>query len=224
MENGNALNRYARLAGMAWLVVILTGITAEFFLRMPLIVAGDAAATASNILGAEGAFRLSIVADIIMLLFDMTAAVALYLLFRPLNQLLALLATAFRLVMGAVLAANLTALTSLLSVLHGTDSAASSIVQQLLDAHASGYAIGLVFFGLHCFILGALILKSRYLPRLLGIMLMIASLGYLIDSFAHLLLPQGSALLAMTAQTLIALALLAEVSLSLWLLVKGVRA
>ncbi|MHC3993949.1 DUF4386 domain-containing protein [Thiomicrolovo sp. ZZH C-3] len=221
MENENALNRYARLAGMAWLVVILTGISAEFFLRMPLIVPGDAAATAANILGAEGLFRLSIAADIVMLLFDVTAATALYLLFRPVDRMLALLATAFRLVMGAVLAANLMTLTSLLSVLHGTDPAA---VQQQLDTHADGYAVGLVFFGLHCFILGTLILKSRYLPRLLGGLLMVASLGYLIDSFAHLLLPQGAPFLAVTAQALIVLALLAELSLSLWLLVRGVKA
>ncbi|UFS63265.1 DUF4386 domain-containing protein [Sulfurimonas sp. HSL-3221] len=224
MENEKALNGFARLAGAAWLVVILTGITAEFFLRMPLIVPGDAAATATNILGAEGLFRLSIAADIVMLLFDVTAAVALYLLFSPVNRLLALLATAFRLLMGAVLAANLTALTSLLSILHGTDAAPPSIVQQLLDTHASGYAIGLVFFGLHCFILGGLIVKSRYLPRLLGGLLMVASLGYLIDSFAQLLLPQGAPFLAVTAEALIALALLAELSLSLWLLAKGVRA
>jgi hypothetical protein len=72
------LNAPARIAGFAWLVVIMAGISAEFFLRMPMIVQGDAAATAANIMEAEGRFRLSIAADIVMLLFDVTATVALY--------------------------------------------------------------------------------------------------------------------------------------------------
>ncbi|WP_345986249.1 DUF4386 domain-containing protein [Sulfurimonas sp. HSL-1656] len=217
------LNTPARIAGFAWLVVIMAGISAEFLLRMPLIVQGDAAATAANIMEAEGIFRLSLAADIVMLLFDVTATVALYLLFRQTDRLLALLAAAFRLIMGAVLAANLITLGSVPFVLQGSDPAAATTVQLLLDAHGSGYDIGLVFFGLHCFLLGILIMKSAYLPRLLGALLMAASLGYLIDSFAHLLLPQGTPFLAMTASILIALALLAELSIAFWLLVRGVK-
>ena len=218
------LNAPARIAGFAWLVVIMAGISAEFFLRMPMIVQGDAAATAANIMEAEGRFRLSIAADIVMLLFDVTATVALYLLFRQTDRLLALTAAALRLIMAAVLSANLITLGSIPLVLQGVDPAAATTVQLLLDAHGTGYDIALVFFGLHCFLLGILIMKSAYLPRLLGALLMAASFGYLIDSFAHLLLPQGTPLLAMTASILIALALLAELSLSFWLLVKGVKA
>lgn len=81
------LDTLARIAGFAWLVVIIAGISAEFFLRIPLIVQGDAAATAANIMEAEGRFRLSIAADTVMLLFDVTATVALYLLFRQTDRL-----------------------------------------------------------------------------------------------------------------------------------------
>ena len=95
-------------------------------------------------------------------------------------------------------------------------------MQFFLDAHGSGYDIALVFFGLHCAILGYLIYRSDYVPKMLGILLLSASLGYLIDSFAHLLLPQGNPVLATTAAALVGIAVVAELSLSLWLLLKGI--
>ena len=218
----------ARIAGGAWLFVILAGIAAEFFIRMPLIVPGDAAATAANIMGAEGRFRAGIALDSAMLVFDVVAAVALYTLFRRVHKSLALLAAFFRLVMDAVLAANLINLVLVLQFLNGSRHATvfppeqlQHAVQYFLNAHGSGYDIALIFFGLHCFILGTLIYRSGFVPRGLGVLLLFASLGYLIDSFAHLLLPLGNALLAMSAAALIAVAVLAELSLSLWLLIRG---
>jgi len=210
----------ARIAGAAWLVIIFAGIAAEFFIRMPLIAAGDPAATAENIAASGTLFRTGIAADIVMLVFDVVAAVMLYVLFSPVHKALALLATAFRLVMNAVLAVNLLNLVMVMLLAEGGLQTWTGL---FLDAHGSGYDIALVFFGLHCLILGYLIVRSGYLPKGIGYLLLGASLGYLIDSFAHLLLPQGEPLLALSASALIGLALLAELSLSLWLLVKGVR-
>jgi hypothetical protein len=215
----------ARISGASWLLVILTGIAAEFFIRLPLIVTGDAAATAENITANEGLFRIGIAADVIMLVFDLIATVSLYTLFRPVHRGLVLLATFSRLIMNAVLAASLVHLSLVPVVLGGGDPRSEAVqrtVQYFLDAHGSGYDIALVFFGLHCFILGGIIYRSGYVPKFLGLLLLGASLGYLIDSFAHVLLPAGNPLLAMTASALIGIAVLAELSLSLWLLAKGV--
>jgi len=209
----------ARIAGASWLIIIFTGIAAEFFIRMPLIVAGDAIATAENISASRELFRIGIAADAVMLVFDVVAAVFLYALFSRVNKSLALLATGFRLVMNAVLAANLVTLMLVLLFAGSTDAAT---MQFFLDAHGSGYDIALVFFGLHCAILGYLIYRSDYVPKMLGILLLSASLGYLIDSFAHLLLPQGNPVLATTAAALVGIAVVAELSLSLWLLLKGI--
>jgi hypothetical protein len=221
-------NQAARTAGAAWLIVILTGIAAEFFIRMPLMEPGDAAATAANIVAAQGRFRIGIAADVVMLVFDVIAAVALYVLFRPVNRSLALLATAFRLVGAAILAANMINLASVLSFAGGTAASETwkpaqlqELIRLFLDAHGAGYDIALVFFGVHCFILGFLVYRSGFVPKGLGVLLLFASLGYLVDSFAHLLLPSGAALLGATASVLIGLAVLAELSLSLWLLFKG---
>jgi hypothetical protein len=220
-------NQAARIAGASWLLVILTGIAAEFFIRMPLMVPGNTAATAANISAAEGLFRLGIAADVVMLVFDAVAATALYVLFRPVHRGFALLATFFRLVMDAVLAANLVHLSLVLLFLNGIDSQTEplrAMAALFLEAHGSGYDISLVFFGLHCFILGGLIYRSGYVPKLLGMLLLAASLGYLIDSSAHLLLRAGSPLLAQSAATLIGVAVLAELLFSLWLLIRGVKA
>ena len=217
-------NQAARIAGASWFLIILTGIAAEFFIRMPLIVSGDAATTAANIMASEGLFRLGIALDIVMLVFDIVATVALYALLRRVHHSLALLAAFFRLVMDAVLAANLVNLVLVLLFLNAGGGQAEQVqgmAQVFLDVHGSGYDIALIFFGLHCFILGGLIYRSGFVPRALGLLLLLASLGYLIDSFAHLLLPQGSPLPGVSAAALIGLAVAAELALSLWLLVRG---
>ena len=92
----------ARIAGFGWLIIIIAGIFAEFVIRMQLIVPGDAATTANNIMDSEWLFRISIVSDLIMLAFDVVVALALYVVLKPVNRSLALLAAIFRLVMDAI--------------------------------------------------------------------------------------------------------------------------
>lgn len=90
-----------------------------------------------------------------------------------------------------------------------------------INAHSFGYDIGLVFFGLHLFTIGYLIYESGYVPRILGVLLIAASFGYLIDSFASILLPRGEAILSAIASALLVLALIAELAIGLWLLFRG---
>ena len=220
----------ARIAGFGWLIIIIAGIFAEFVIRMQLIVPGEAAATANNIMNSEWLFRISIVSDLIMLAFDVVVALALYVLLKPVNKSLALLATFFRLVMDAILGINLLNLTVALLLLRAADYLTVFETDQLyaqallfLNAHSSGYDLGLVFFGLHLLVLGYLVYKSGYVPRILGLLLIITSFGYLIDSFANVLLPEEEAIIATIAAILIALAVIAELSLSLWLLFKGAK-
>ena len=97
-----SLRNVAKVAGVGYLGIIVFGIFAELMVRTSLIEPGDAAATASNIAGSEGLFRLGIVADLVMLALDATGGMALYLLLRPVSQGLALLATFFRLVHTAM--------------------------------------------------------------------------------------------------------------------------
>jgi len=90
-----------------------------------------------------------------------------------------------------------------------------------LNTHNSGFLIGLVFFGFHAFALGYLVFKSGYIPRILGVLLIFVSLGYLVNSFANFLLPNYSNYEAIFYIVVFLPAFIAELSLSLWLLLKG---
>ncbi|MHC4791131.1 MAG: DUF4386 domain-containing protein [Planctomycetota bacterium] len=220
----------ARVAGIGYLIIIIAGIFAEFFVRSTLIVPGDAATTANNIMASEWLFRIGIASDLVMLLFDVVVALALYVVLKPVNKSLALLAAFFRLVHAAIYGLNLLNLFFVLQFLSGADYLTVFETEQLhalillfLNGHSIGYLIGLVFFGVHCLVLGYLILKSGYIPRILGVLLVFASLGYLTDSFANFLLPNYEAYETIFLLVVFVPAFIAELSLCLWLLLKGVN-
>jgi hypothetical protein len=96
-------------------------------------------------------------------------------------------------------------------------------VMLLLDAFNHIWLIGLIFFGLHLFVLGYLVFKSGYIPKILGILLIIAALGYLVDSFANFLLPRYDSYEMVFLMVVFVPAFIAELSFCLWLLFKGVR-
>jgi Domain of unknown function (DUF4386) len=216
----------ARLAGLLYLVIVVAGLFAELVVRAGVIESGDAAATAQNILANEGLFRLGFVADLAMVLADIAVAILFYVLLRPVGRALALLAMVLRLMMDAVLAVNLmNHLGALLLLdadgpLAGADPAErDALALMALEAHQYGYLVALVFFGLHVAVLGWLFARSTFLPRALGVLLGVAAVGYLVDSFTWFLIPGYDGALSPVA---LAPVLVAEVSVVGWLLVKGV--
>lgn len=209
-----------RLAGLLYLAVIGLGLFGEGVVRGGLVVVGDAAATARNILADESLWRLGIAGDLTMHLLDVPLIVFFYLLLRPVSPALALLATAFNLVQTCVLALNklsLVAVLSLLAVPPGAPVAleAPALALGLINLHGAGFAIGLLFFGVTCVLRGALIVRSGYVPRTLGALLVLAGLCYLVNSFALLLSPTLAAVLF---PAVLMPAFVAELLLSLWLL------
>ena len=220
----------ARIAGFAYLIIIISGIFAEFFVRSSLFVAGNASATANNIVASESLFRIGIAGDLIMIMCDVVVALALYILLNQVNKSLALLAAFFRLAQAATLGINLLNLFFVLHLLSGADYLAvfgadqlHALVLLFLKGHSTGYLIGLVFFGFHCLILGYLIFKSDFIPRILGILLVFASLGYLIDSFANFLLPSYADYEMIFVFVVFVPAFIAELSFCLWLIFKGAK-
>lgn len=222
-----SLRNVARMAGLLYLILFIAGIFAEGYVREYLIVVpGDAAATASNIVASEGLFRLGIAGDLIMILCDVALGVLFYLLLRPVSNTLALMAAFFRLAQAATLGLNLLNLFLALQLAKGADYLAQLATEQLqvlalffLNAHDIGYDIGLIFFGVYLLLLGYLMVKSSYFPRILGVMLLIAGVVYLIDS-SSFLFPNYAAL---TGQLMVAPTVIAELSLTLWLLIKGIK-
>jgi hypothetical protein len=200
----------------------------EVFVRGSLVVSGDAESTASNILASQALWRAGIASDLLMHVLDVPLIIILYLLLRPVNRSLALLASLLNIVQTCVLVANKLTLIVPLLVLPESLHLSGLSRQELhalsyvaINLHGYGFGVGLIFFGFASLTRGYLIFKSGYFPRILGVLLGVAGVSYLVNSFALLLAPSLAS--AMFPAILLP-ALVGELAFSLWLLVKGVDA
>jgi hypothetical protein len=224
-------NRLARTAGVLYLVIVVAGIFAQFVVRMSLIDPTDAAATAAAVRGAESLFRMGIAADLVMISADIAIALAFFVLLEPVSRALSLLAAFFRLVQATILGFNLMNLFVGLELVTGGagplgavgESERQSLALMFFEAHGTGYAVGLAFFAFSLFLLGYLIYRSGYLPKLLAVLLMIAAGGYLADTLARTLLTDYAAVQPIFDMVVFGPAVIAEVATALWLLIRGVR-
>lgn len=219
-------NNIARTTGLLYLLIVAGGVFAEAFVRSSIIDYGDPQLTAASIKAHEGLFRLGFSIELLVFLIDAAVCALLYVLLKPVDKTIAMLATVFRIVTVAMLGINLLNNYLPLLLLNGADYLGGIDEAQLhvwsllyMKAHGHGYSIALVFFGVHCILLGYLIKKADYLPGLLGILLLIAGICYLTNSFSIFLFPEISGILF---PAILVPAFIAELSLSLWLLVKGV--
>jgi hypothetical protein len=216
---------YARVGGILYLMIIIAGALGEILIRAKLVVSGDAIATASSIMASQPLWRMGITGDIMMHVFDIPLMLVFYVLLKPVNKNLALLAILFNLIQTAVLVANKLNLLMPLFLLGNADylkvfepNQLSALAYLFVRAHDNGFGIGLIFFGFACLTYGYLIFRSGYFPRVLGILMTIAGLSYLANSFTLLLAPTYAG----TVFPVLVLALIGELSLCLWLIVKGV--
>jgi len=225
----NSPKKTARIAGILYLIIIICAGFSEGYVRSSLIEPGDAAATASNILASEGLFRIGFVSDLIAFMSDLVVAVLFYVLLKPVSKTLSLIAASLRLLAHPAIASiNLLNHFAALLLLSGDNYLTAFQADQLhalslffLNMHHYGYLIAGAFFGLHLLVLGYLLFKSDLFPGILGVLLAIAAAGYLTESFGTFLLPQYEALFAWIVAVT---AGIGELSLTLWLLIKGVRA
>ena len=216
----------ARLAGFLYLVIAVLSGFVHFYVPGELIVSGDATTTAHNIMASEGLFRVNIAAELVILLIEVVLSVLLYVLLKPASKTLSLVVMVSRLTMTTIHAINVLNNVIVLLLLGGAGyltvfapDQLHALVMLFLDAYRYGFQIGIVFFALHTAVLGYAIFKSGYFPKVLGVLFMIAPLGYLIDSFALVLLANYK-----TGAVYFALPItIAEIAFPLWLLIKGVN-
>jgi hypothetical protein len=216
----------ARAAGFFWLMTILTGMFA-FLIGGRLVVPGDAATTATNIMANETLYRLSFAANLVATACYLTVTLLIYVLLKPVNRHISLLGAFFSLTGCATAGVSSLLYLAPIGILGSTKYLSVFSVEQL-QALALTFVtlslqvndIGLVFFGLHVLTVGYLIRRSTFLPRILGALLAVTGVCYLTNSFADFLsLPFKAYLLPFVA----AGGLLGEGSLTVWLLVKGVN-
>lgn len=217
---------YARIGGVLYLMIIVLGTLGEIFTLGRLIVSGDAVSTANQIMASPSSWRIGIAGDIMMHVFDIPLMLVFYVLLRPANKNLALQAVLFNLIQTAVLVANTLNLLMPLFLLGNADYLKAFEPNQLYaltylcaKLHDYGSGIGLIFFGFECLVLGYLIFKLGYFPKTLGVLMQIAGLSYLTNSFTLLL----ALSFASMVPAILVPAFVGEMSLCLWLLMKGVN-
>jgi hypothetical protein len=218
---------YARSGGVLYLIIILLGIFGEAFVRGRIVVAGDAVATAANIMRMESLWRFGIAAEFISLVCTVALAMIYFVLLRPVSKELNLLATFLRLVSIVIEVVAAMGLVAALFPLGNAGYLKAFTPEQLyvlaslaIKSHSYGFSVSLLFLGCTFLIHGYLIYKSGYLPRVLGILIQVAGVGYLTNGFALILYP------AVANQVFLAIIIpvfVGELSLCLWLLVKGVN-
>lgn len=210
-----------RIAGWGILAMALIAPFAEFYVRQRLVVQGDPAATATNLTTHETLFRLGIVAFLVVIILDVMVAWGLYVVLKPVSASVSVLMAWARLVFAALFAV---AVVNLLTAVHlVTDptyraafgpSQLNAQMMASLNAFSAGWAVALVFFGIHLMLIGYLAWKSGWMPKVVGILLVIAGLGYAADSFILFLVPDYVAVAALFT-------FVGELVLALWLVIRG---
>jgi hypothetical protein len=219
---------YARIGGLAYLIIIVAGAMGEIFIRNKLVIPGDTVATTKNIIASPVLWRVGIFGDLIMHVFDLVLGIVYYTLLKRVNKTLALLSLLFGLIQTAVLVANKMNLMIPLFLLEDASYLKAFNQEQVqalsslaIQTHEYGFGFGLIFFGFECLIDGYLIFKSKFLPRFLGIMIFVVGICYLVNTFLLIFSPHLEGLLFSTV--LGPFILIGELSVCLWLLIKGVN-
>jgi len=220
--------RAAQIAGIGYLVIFVLAIFANFIVVTGLIEPGDAAATAANITESEGLFRLGVVAFTVVFAIDVVIAWALYVVFRDSQRDLSLLAAWLRLTYTVLLGVAVVFLFVVLELLSGAGYLAAFDSGQLdaqallaLEAFDYAWLVGLVCFGAHLIMLGYLVLRSGYVSRILGYLLIVAGTAYAADTFARAVLSNYADFEDVFVAVVAVPSVIGELWLGLWLLFKG---
>ena len=221
-----SVQAYARTAGALYLVIIVLGLLGEAVVRGSLVVSGNAAATAQRIVESQFLWRLGVAGELVLLICAVALTLLWYVLLRPVNRDLTLLAIFFAVISLAVesvsalyLQAALVPLSSA-EYLQPLDPAQRHVMAYMaIVSHANAFGLALIFFGVECLIVGYLIRKSGYFPTAIGVLMQVAGLCYLVNSFSLVLSPSLASILF---PAILAPAFIGESSFCLWLLIKGV--
>jgi Domain of unknown function (DUF4386) len=218
-----SLGKAALIAGIGLLIMVIAAPFAELYVFPKLVIPNNAAETAKNIIVNKALFTSAIFGYLITFICDLLVAWALYVLLKPVNKKLSLLAAWFRWVYTGIALVALLNLVTVLRLLNTSDTLSSLQSDQLytqvmlsLSGFRTQWHFGLLFFGIHLGLLGYLVIRSKYIPGILGVLLIIAGLGYLLTSLKPFLFPDIN--LDFAEYTFYG-----ELIFMLWLLIMGAR-
>ncbi len=225
-EKIKSLKKTARVAGVLYLLVIVFGMFAELYVSLRLIVPEDAATTASNIMASELLYRIGFMSGLFHHTCFLLLVLVFYNLLKPVDKNLAALMMVLGLGAVPIMMLNMLNQFAALLLLSGADYLTVFTTDQLqalgmlfLVFYNHGYFIAGMFSGLFLLPLGYLVFKSGYLPRSLGVLLMLGCFGYLTELLVVFVFPSYEVISYLG----LAVAIIAEFSITLWLLLKGVN-
>jgi len=217
----------ARTTGFFYLLIITGGLMSGMFVRGTLIDPANAEITLNNLVENESLFRLGFLGDLIMVLSDVIVSVLFYFLLVNVHKGLAIFAAVFRLLQSTVLGANLINLFKPILMIQGADKLSteqltdlSSDVLTQIQVFDYGYLISGVFFAINCLLMGVLLYKSADFPKIIGVMIFIAGLGYVFNSMASFIAPS---LIEISTILMLCTAVISELTFCAYLLIVGVR-
>ena len=219
---------YARIAGLLYLIIAVVGGFSILYVPSVILAPGDSAKTAANLLANQGLFGLGVLADVIVMATEIVLTVMLLVLFKPISPTLSLVAMVSRLTMVVVMAVNLLIYITPMILLRDADQAGFALEQRqataqlLFEAHTYGIYVWDMFFGVHLAAMGYLVVKSGYFPKVLGLAIVVGSLGYFLEGVVHVSFFENSAV-AMVIVALLVIASLSELAFALWLLIRGLN-
>jgi hypothetical protein len=215
----------ARVVGALYLLIFFVGPFAFFMGRTSVVVPGDPAATVAKLMASESMFRLGMVAETVIVLVEIVVSAILYALFRSVSKPLSLAAALARFAQAVLQAVNLLTAVPALLLLGGAGyltvfepDQLNALVLLFADLNAFTIIIWGLIFGFHLLMLGYLVYRSGFMPRILGMLLIIGAVGYLAQSHGHILASQYDEILSMVV---IVLSIPGELLFTVYLLWKG---
>jgi len=225
-KSGVSQRQAAIIGGIALLIMTISAIFASGFVHGNLIIPGDSEATTNNIIKFQFLFRTGVISWLIILVSDIVVAWAFYIYFKRVNKSLSLLSAWFRLSYTGILAIAISCLivvlllidTNYISIMQGDQQ--YNNVMLFINAFNEIWNFGLIVFGVHLLLVGFLAIKSKYTPKIIGIILLIASASYFIVHSSYLLFPQYHQIIAVI-ENILSISAMGEVVFGIWLLIKG---
>lgn len=216
-------HRTAKIAGLLYLLLVPLGVFGILYVPNALVIPGDAVMTAHNILENESLFRLSIVSALLTQVVNLFVVAYLYRLFKPVNRNYAAMMVIFILVAVPIAMLNELSNIAILLLLGGNDHLTAfttdqinTLVPMFLELHEYGIHIAGIFWGLWLLPMGLLVYKSNFIPKFIGIFLVVGCIGYVLDSVITLMYPGFGIVISEYT-------FLGEIMILLWLLIKGVN-
>jgi hypothetical protein len=218
----------ALTAGISLIIMTLASFFSYGFVHGNLVVQGDASVTFNNIVSSNNLFKGEILGWIIIMITDILVAWAFYVYLEPINQKLSLFGAWLRLTYSATLGISILNLIFVLLLTGNTSDFSSLKIEQtqafmilFLDAFQLIWSMGLVIFGGHLLIVGCVALKSDVIPKVIGILLLLASIGYMVIHLCKIFLPQYEAIITILNYVFTIPMIVGELGFGIWLLLRG---